>query len=205
MENRQKRYINRVQPGQTGFFTTTVLDFARAFDRPEVKDEMVRSLLRDLNETGSKLRAFAVMPHHIHFVATLSQEYDGRRLMNKVKRNSAKRILQMLTPMEHGKLDRQRGLNRRAFWKASFRSLPLVSGSMLEQKVDYIHANPVRGKLCEDERTYRWCSAPFWQDERYIGKDYVLDLNSLIEAFAEADGRPALKASTESCKQGVVE
>ncbi len=76
MEERQKRYINRVQPGQTGFFTTTVLDFVRAFERPEMKDMMVRSLLQDLHETGSNLRAFVIMPHHIHFVAILPEDSE---------------------------------------------------------------------------------------------------------------------------------
>ncbi len=42
-----------VEPGETGFFTTTVLNFVRAFDRREMKEEMVRSLLQDLHETGS--------------------------------------------------------------------------------------------------------------------------------------------------------
>jgi hypothetical protein len=65
MEKRQKRYVNRVQPSETGFFTTTVLDFVRAFERPERKDQMVRPLLRDFAETGSKLRARRrhVAPH----------------------------------------------------------------------------------------------------------------------------------------------
>ncbi len=76
---------------------------------------------------------------------------------------------------------------------------------MVEQKVNYVHANPVRNGLCEDASAYRWSSAQFWQDERYVGEDFVLDLKSLIEEFASAGTRPELKASTESCKEEVDE
>ncbi len=91
MEERQKRYLNRVQPGQTGFFTTTVLDFVRAFDRREMKEEMVRSLLQDLHETGSKLRAFVIMPHHIHFVAILPEDSERQtpHEQNQAERSDA--------------------------------------------------------------------------------------------------------------------
>ena len=61
--------------------------------------------------------------------------------------------------------------------------------------------NPVRDNLCEDALDYRWSSAAFWQDERYVGEDYVLDLKALIAEFAPAVESPGPKASTESCEE----
>jgi putative transposase len=183
VEKRAKHYQNQVQPGQIGFYTSTVLDFVRAFERPEMKEEMTRSLLRDLHESGSKLHAFVIMPHHIHFVSRNSEEHDASSLMNKIKRNSAKRILPQLTPEEHRKFDIQRGLNRRAFWRPSFRSLPILTAAVLQQKIDYVHFNPVRAELCAAAIEYRWSSARLWEEERFVADEYVLDLETVIEEF----------------------
>jgi REP element-mobilizing transposase RayT len=184
MEKRQKRYVNRVQPGETGFFTTTLLDFVRAFERPELKDAMVRSLLVDLQDAGCKLRAFVVMSHHIHFVATLPEGLDGSALMCKVKSNSARRLLQLLNEGEHRKFDQLRGLNGRAFWKVSFRSLPFYTGTILQQKIDYTHLNPVRANQCTDTVDYLWSSVRFREDEKYVDEDYCLNIPAVLGEFA---------------------
>ncbi|HSI73432.1 MAG TPA: transposase [Fimbriimonas sp.] len=184
MSTGRKHYENRVQPGQIGFYTSTVLDFVRAFERPEMKEEMVRCLLRDLYESGSLLHAFVVMPHHIHFVARNSEEYDCARLMNKIKRNSAKRLLGQLNDIEHSKFDMQRGLNGRKFWRASYRSLPLFTGAVIQQKIDYVHFNPVKGGLCDAAVDYRWSSAWLWERDEFVAEGYVLNLERVIEEFA---------------------
>jgi REP element-mobilizing transposase RayT len=201
MEKRQRRYVNRVQPGETGFFTTTVVDFVRAFERPELKDEMVRSLLADLQDTGCELRAFVVMSHHIHFVATLPEDLDGSALMCRVKSNSARRLLQLMNDGEHPKFDDQRGLNGRAFWKVSFRSLPLYTGTILEQKINYTHLNPVRAHLRENVIDYRWSSVRFWEEEKYVSNDYCLNIPAVLGEFA-LGGTLLELASTDSCEEG---
>ncbi len=182
-DKRQKHYQNHVKPGQTGFFTTTVLDFARAFHRPEMREEMTRSLVIDLIESQTKLRAFVVMPHHLHFLVTLPETLDGAHLMNKIKRNSAKRMLSLMTSPELRQLNMQRALNDRAFWKSSYRSLEILTSAVLQQKIDYIHANPVRAELCEDCVGFRWSSAWMWQEERFVGEDYVLRLETIAAEF----------------------
>ncbi len=75
---------------------------------------------------------------------------------------------------------------------------------MVEQKVNYTHANPVPAQLCEDAVAYRWSSARFWQDEWYVGEDFMLDLKTLREEFASAGTGSELKASTESCQEEVM-
>ena len=43
-------------------------------------------------------------------------------------------------------------------WQQSFKSLPLWSGSMIRQKINYTHANPVKGRLVKTARDYYWTS-----------------------------------------------
>jgi hypothetical protein len=43
-------------------------------------------------------------------------------------------------------------------WQESFKGMPLWSGWMIWQKINYIHANPVRAGLVGSAKDYRWSS-----------------------------------------------
>ncbi|MGH9905769.1 MAG: hypothetical protein ACRD8U_09335, partial [Pyrinomonadaceae bacterium] len=43
-------------------------------------------------------------------------------------------------------------------WQESFKALPLWSEWMIWQKINYIHANPVKAGLVASARDYRWSS-----------------------------------------------
>ncbi|MGH9763781.1 MAG: hypothetical protein ACREAC_23360, partial [Blastocatellia bacterium] len=43
-------------------------------------------------------------------------------------------------------------------WQQSFRSLPLWSDWVIWRKINYIHSNPVRGRLCNSTADYKWSS-----------------------------------------------
>jgi len=43
-------------------------------------------------------------------------------------------------------------------WQESFKALPLWSGWMIKQKIDYIHSNPIRAGLVKSTVEYRWSS-----------------------------------------------
>src|SRR5438132_1606291 len=116
-EPRRRHYENRVEPGQLGFFTFTCLDFAHLFKRPELRDEMEISMLEDMVKHGVRLHAFVVMTHHVHLVARMPEGMTGSRFVQIVKRNSAKRILPLLSSQERAQLRDQTGLNGRSFWK----------------------------------------------------------------------------------------
>jgi putative transposase len=184
MEARQRHYKNRVGPSQLGFFTFTALDFAHHFRRPEMREEMTRSFLEDVASKHARLHAFVVMTHHVHFVARMPLDMDGSRFVQCAKRNSAKRMMPMLSESEVKALSQQTGLNRRTFWKRGFRSLPILNHRVLAQKVDYIHANPVRAELCESAIDYRWSSAWLWEEERFAGEEYELDVFAVLEEFS---------------------
>ncbi len=47
----------------------------------------------------------------------------------------------------------------------------------------YIHANPVRAGLCECPAEYRWNSAWLWEDDRFAGDPYELDVFASLQKF----------------------
>jgi hypothetical protein len=125
------------------------------------------------------------MPDHFHLIAN---PRDGkiREWIGALKSLSAKRLLE-LGPSPSGLDDGQRQV-----WQESFKALPLWSGWMIWQKINYIHSNPVRAKLANSAKDYRWSSFPsFYLEETdpllQVDKDWWWpdDVQKLERAMAE--------------------
>lgn len=153
-----KHYQNSVNGG-VAFCTTTLLDFAPLFAEPQIADLMVASLLDDCAAYHAKLYAFVVMLHHIHLLVQVPDDHDIAWLMARIKSNSARRILKVLSQDGFKQLSMRGGLGRRSFWQPSFRSIAVDSSHMFGQKVGYIVMNPVKAELCVAPELYRWSSA----------------------------------------------
>jgi len=95
-----------------------------------------------------------MMPDHFHMILNPK---DGRikEFTGKLKSLSARAITKSA-----------RGINFRVssdglsyeVWQESFKAVPLWSSWMIWQKINYIHANPVKARLVSSARDYRWSS-----------------------------------------------
>lgn len=187
-----KHYRNNEEPGASLFITTTVLDFVHAFRREEMRDAMAFHLVRECQLAGVALYGFVVMPHHIHMMVRLAPELSGPAFMRTFKANTSGVMKRLLSQEELREFDQQRGLNRRQFWKCSYRSIKIEGEPMFWQKMEYIHLNPVKAGYVKQPEHYRWSSARFivrglWAME--TGLDYNEVMRSL-GTWREENKRP---------------
>jgi putative transposase len=169
-------------PGQTCYVTSTCLDFAHLMHRNEMRHRMSKLILKSCLINRAKLHSFVVMSHHIHLLATPNEEQNISQLMRSFKSFSAKDMLPNLNSYELNQLLAQNGLNRRSFWKVSFRGLPVSSQKVFEQKVNYIHQNPVRAKYVEVSSKYPWSSSQLYQLELF-NEERTIRLDAAIQHF----------------------
>jgi putative transposase len=107
--------------------------------------------LRCLNQKWpSKLIAYVLMPDHFHLI---SNPRDGRikEFVGALKSLSAKGIVR---DCQQFRFDT--GADGHQVWQERFKALPLWSGWMIWQKINYIHANPVKAGLSKSTKDYRW-------------------------------------------------
>ncbi len=154
-----KKWHNKNLPGALHFVTGVVHDRKPIFKR----DEFCRAFLHELQDLRAnvecKLIAFVLMLDHFHFVAN-PRDGDIQAATGKLKSFSAKRIIN-LSPARMFWTGRVNQV-----WQESFRALPLWSRWMIDQKINYIHANPVRSNLCDSAEDYPWTSfRAFYRDE----------------------------------------
>ncbi len=99
-----------------------------------------------------KLIAFVLMPDHFHLIVNPS---DGniREWAGALKSLSAKDLIDICPKSWFLKEDETYQV-----WQESFKALPIWSNWMIRQKLNYIHANPVKAKLVQSTDDYRWSS-----------------------------------------------
>ena len=153
-----KKWSNLNLPGALHFVTGNIIDRLPVFTNPACCQAFV-NVLSDLNHKWpSKLIAYVLMPDHVHFI---SNPRDGRikEFTGTLKSLAANRLIEV----EH-RFDFRKSGGKDAegvihqVWQESFKAVPLWSGWMIWQKINYIHANPVRAGLVASAKDYSWSS-----------------------------------------------
>ncbi|UII19885.1 hypothetical protein [Fulvivirga ligni] len=137
-------------------------------------------LLKD----GCNILSYVIMPNHLHCLLnpTAPEKHlnilisEGKRFMAYaiVKGIKARGDISLLKILESGVQDneRKKGKKHQVF-RLSFDARKCYDRQMLEQKLDYIHHNPVAGKwsLVEDYATYGHSSAAYYElglENKYV-------------------------------------
>ena len=100
----------------------------------------------------AKLIAYVLMPDHFHLV---SNPRDGRikEFVGSLKSLSARSIVRVSKQIRF-----RVHADGHQVWQESFKAIPLWSEWMIWQKINYIHANPVKAGIVKSAKDYRWSS-----------------------------------------------
>jgi len=149
------------------FVTFSVDRRRRLFDL----DHPNRILLGVLNEQlvsyQAKCIGFVIMPEHVHAVIWLPQTGQLSRFMHGWKRMSSYHIREWYRLhaseyfAEFGEGDR--------FWQPKYYAFEIYDRAKLEEKLTYMHLNPVRAGLVPQASEWRWSSARWYDHRRPVG------------------------------------
>jgi REP element-mobilizing transposase RayT len=147
-----RKWSNLNLPGALHFVTGNFLDRTKVFTERVCCHSFLEELHSINQKWPSKLIAYVLMPDHFHLI---SNPRDGRirELISELKSFSAKRIVKESKRFRF-RLDE----DSHRVWQESFKAMPLWSGWMIWQKINYIHANPVKAGLVESAKDYQWSS-----------------------------------------------
>src|SRR5207245_500480 len=85
---------------------------------------------------------------------------DGRirQLVGALKSLSARRIVETAREINFRRERADDDGSIHHVWQESFKAMPLWSSWMIWQKINYIHANPVKAALVKSAKDYTWSS-----------------------------------------------
>jgi len=144
--------------------------------------DLVYKFFCQLEENDCNVIAYVVMPNHLHFIAYLGNKApllnkliaNGKRFIayDIIKRLKSKNFKNVLNELSENISEKSRAKGQRHYvFKSSFDAMLLDSEFLIEQKLDYIHHNPVSGKwqLTSDYVDYPYSSACFYERDQVPG------------------------------------
>ena len=162
------------------FVTTTVVNWVDVFTRTQYKDILVEALRYCQQNKGLELYAWVLMTNHIHLVAGIrydlhENDYDKyKTLLSAVirdfKKYTSKKLVEaiMANPQESRKewmleIFRESGkydskIKDSRFWNEGFYMEEVYTMEFLQQKVNYIHQNPVKQGMVARAEDYPYSS-----------------------------------------------
>ena len=149
-----RKWSNQNLSGALHFVTGNSLNRLPIFRHARCCQSFVDTCAHLINEWPCKLIAYVLMPDHFHSVVN-PQDGRIREFTGKLKSLSAKSIIETSPRYDFRSVSDPAA---RQVWQESFKAVPLWSSWMIWQKINYIHANPVKAKLVASAKDYRWSS-----------------------------------------------
>ena len=152
-----RKWSNQNLPGALHFVTGNLLDRIPVFDQEACCRAFLMTCGELMSEWPSKMIAYVLMPDHFHLVVN---PRDGRitQLVGALKSLSAKSIVETAHGIDFRRERPDDDGSTHHVWQESFKAMPLWSSWMIWQKINYIHANPVKAGLVKSAKDYPWSS-----------------------------------------------
>ena len=113
--------------------------------------EVLAELLRSW---PSKLIAFVIMPDHFHLIVN-PRDGNIRGFTGALKSLTARQIIDTTKDIRFKLRKPGKDGSVHQVWQDSFKAMPLWSLWMIRQKINYIHANPLRDRLVTSAKELR--------------------------------------------------
>ena len=168
-QTHRKRLKRLEIAGQGRYLTFSCYQRLALLDNDTIKARFVQQLARAQSRGAFRLVAWIVMPNHVHLLLIPSlPDWPVPRILKAVKRPFAQHVIGRWRELQAPILSRLHdatGVTR--FWqRGGGYDRNIVSDDELWGKIEYIHANPVRGNLVDRPTDWRWSSARWYAGQR---------------------------------------
>lgn len=165
------------------FISFATVYWIDVFVRDQYCWELMRSIDYCRKNKGMEIYAWCIMPSHVHLIFR-AKENNPSDLVRDLKTFSSKKIQRLIeeNPQESRKewitwmMERAGSKNSnvksRQFWQQHNNPIELWSAKVIDQKVDYIHQNPVEAGLVTEPEHWKYSSAI-----DYAGQKGLLDID----------------------------
>jgi REP element-mobilizing transposase RayT len=152
-----RKWSNLNLPGALHFVTGNVGGRTPIFKQGSACHAFLKVCGILTTEWPAKLVAYVLMPDHFHLI-TNPRDGDIRGFVGALKSLSARRIIEISSNNQFVRESPDAEGPIHQVWQESFKAMPLWSGWMIWQKINYIHANPVKANLVVSAKDYPWSS-----------------------------------------------
>ncbi len=174
-------------PNTPYFVTFTIVKWINIFTKPFYMKIIWDSLQYCRKEKSMGLYGFVFMTNHLHLIISAKEEKPTiSDIVRDFRKYTAQKIIQQLQNKDNRKwildLLREEGTKssnnvQYKFWTHSDWAEEIYSAKFFEQKLNYLHMNPVKALIVKNPTDYVWSSARCYEngDHEYIDRIIGLD------------------------------
>jgi putative transposase len=154
-------------PGHRHFVTFGTYRRRRFLDSDRTRDIVVEVLQKCLHVHGANCAGFVVMPDHVHALLFGDENFNISSFIQVWKKTSSYRIKQFYRrefPHYLNSLP-----EKSPIWESGFYDFNVDTDEKQNEKLDYMHHNPVAAKLTETHVLWKWSSARFYELDEPVG------------------------------------
>lgn len=173
-------------PDGVYFISFAVVEWLDVFTRNEYKTILLESLRYCQQNKGMEIFAWCIMSSHVHLVFRSAGEQKPELLIGDFKRYTSKAIVKAI--MENARESRKEFLlgkfseagskasnvNEYQFWRHDNNPIELWSNKVIDEKINYIHQNPVEEGLVFRAQDYLYSSAADYAGEIGLLEDIIV-------------------------------
>jgi len=157
------------------FVTFTVVNWIDVFTRKDYKDILIESLKYCATNKGLTIYAWVIMSNHVHLIIGTTDK-PMQDILRDLKRHTSKTIVKAIedNPQESRRewmlfqFERAGKYNPNnehyQFWQQGNHPIELWSKAVMDQKLNYIHNNPVVAGWVDEPQHYLYSSARDYAD-----------------------------------------
>lgn len=159
------------------FVSFAVVYWLDVFTRNEYKDILINSLTYCQENKGMEIVAYCIMSNHVHLIFR-SEAGNPAKLLGDFKRFTSKKIVEaikenlresrkefFLAQFKEAALTTS-NVKKYQFWRHDNKPIELWSNAVIQEKIDYIHNNPVEAGIVNLPEDYVYSSAANYASEQ---------------------------------------
>ncbi len=162
---------SRMELNEVYFWTDTIKDWKHLLRKDKYKEIIIGELQWLKNQDCIAIYGYVIMPNHIHLLWELLKKNGREKPHASFNKWTASNFLKDLRANHPNVLpyfvEESEQRNHR-FWKSDPKAILMDSRKKFEQKLDYLHNNPLheRWNLAKTPEEYRWSSANFYMNSK---------------------------------------
>ena len=152
------------------FITFSTVEWVDVFTRINYKEVLIDSFQYCQEHKGLELYSWCIMSNHVHFVGKAKEGFELSGILRDFKRHTSKTILELIKESGESRKNWMLKVFKEAgesnsknttyqLWRNDNHPIEISTAQVIEQKINYIHENPVEEGYVENAEDYLYSSA----------------------------------------------
>jgi len=163
------------------FVTSSIINWINIFKDVEFRNIIIDELVYRRKNGQLKIYGFIIMPNHMHLIISSKnlsnvmrniKSYTACKIIDKLKENENIDILNKFREEKQG----FKNQSEFQVWQEGFHPKLIINDEEFEQKMNYIHYNPVKNELIDLQEKWKFSSY-----NNYNGGEIVMEIDLIGE------------------------